>query len=89
MGRFIRLNDDNIVIAWRIGNSIADGEIENNNAKIGQVMVEDGIFQDIDLTPLQLQINNYPKEREYYESNIITSEQFTQMTGEEYIASEI
>lgn len=42
--RFIKLNEDNKVIAIRIANDIVEGEMESNLGEIGETMQSDGTF---------------------------------------------
>lgn len=44
MKRYITLDENNIVVSERYGQTIADGEIENENGELGQVMQLDGSF---------------------------------------------
>jgi hypothetical protein len=44
--RYIILNEQNKVIAWRTGPSIVEGEIESALGEVGQIMQQDGTFID-------------------------------------------
>jgi hypothetical protein len=44
MPRFIRLNNENKVIATRTGKTIVEGEIQSDTGGLGQIMQEDGPF---------------------------------------------
>ena len=44
MRRFIRLDENNKVIAVRYGSAIADGEIQSEEGDLGQIMLPDGTF---------------------------------------------
>jgi len=56
MGRFIKLDKDNIVISERIGPSIIAGEIESLSGKLGQVLQGDGSF----ITPEPIPVEPVP-----------------------------
>jgi formylmethanofuran dehydrogenase subunit A len=43
--RIIKLDQNNRVIAWRIGYTIADGEIVSEIGEIGETMQADGTFK--------------------------------------------
>lgn len=51
--RFIRLNEDNKVIAIREGRSIVDGEIESDTGELGQIMQPDGTFITPEPEPIE------------------------------------
>jgi hypothetical protein len=42
--RFIKLDDENRIIAIRLGKTIVDGEIQSDIGNIGQIMQQDGTF---------------------------------------------
>lgn len=57
--RYITLDNDYKVIAWRIGDEIAPGEIESAAGEIGETMLPDGTFAVIippEPAPSQLDI---------------------------------
>lgn len=47
MNRFIRLNEENIVISVRFGEEIINGEIESGIGELGQRMLSNGMFEDV------------------------------------------
>lgn len=48
MQRFIKLDENNKVIAIRYGAEPVDGEIKSDIGEIGQIRLEDGTFVDPD-----------------------------------------
>ena len=42
--RFIRLNNENVVMSIRIGKEIVEGEIQSDIGESGQIMQPDGTF---------------------------------------------
>lgn len=50
MNRYIRFNEDNLIISVRWGSEIVDGEIESEHGEIGQRLV-DGEFIDVPVEP--------------------------------------
>lgn len=55
MRRYIKLDENNKVIAIRFGNSIVEGEIESEAGELGQTMATGGIFTDPEPEPTELQ----------------------------------
>lgn len=46
--RFVKLDENNIVVGIRNGKDLVDGEIQSDIGKLEQIMKEDGTFIDID-----------------------------------------
>lgn len=51
MNRYIRLDEDNKIIAVRYGKEIVEGEIQSDIGELGQIMQPDGTFIDADPEP--------------------------------------
>lgn len=52
MNRYIRLDENNIVVSIRNGKSIIDGEIESVVGELGQVRQADGTFTTPEVAPI-------------------------------------
>lgn len=48
MNRYITLDENNIIISIRCGNERVGNEIESDLGEIGQKLLEDGTFVDIE-----------------------------------------
>lgn len=53
MPRFIKLDENNVVIGIRYGKSPVDGEIQSEAGEIGQIMREDGTFITPEPEPIE------------------------------------
>jgi len=42
--RFIRLDENNMVVSVRVGEEIVEGEIQSDTGECGQIMQPDGTF---------------------------------------------
>ena len=51
MNRYIRLNENNVVVGIRYGSEIVEGEIESDIGELGQIMQPDGTFVNLEPEP--------------------------------------
>ncbi len=47
--RFIKIDEENIVKSVRLGNSIVADEIQSDSGELGQKMISQGVFEDIEI----------------------------------------
>lgn len=53
--RYIKLDENNRVVAVRKAKSIVEGEIQSDIGEQGQIMQEDGTFIDAPIEPIETQ----------------------------------
>ena len=82
MKRFIRLDENKVVIGIRNGSTIVEGEIESVAGELGQIMQKDGTFITPEPLPTEPKITLDQKVEQLQQDNLILMDALA-MTFEE------